>query len=699
MDDSAPVTPGGVSATDAVGGGGLFFADATLDLEEAHGIAETPEPRKLPSSRAGVAGGSVELPGLNPTQHVGAGLGPGASHGPGSETMIGSQVPESTGRTIGNVGSGMQGLTSSTSNGTTNDNDPANGTGIGNGADSGGTKMLSSNPSSSRTQQATFRPRPPRRPRDVPWLVGFFLFVPFALLICTFLQQKDTHGSNIVSSKAISAAWFMCIVPSFIATLGLARLLYRTPGGGDGDDARQVAAQVLLAFAPVSLAVHPLMAICMYFKAHGALSFALIPLWFLVRDLWAMRKWRTTASTAGGRQAFFQAITGMALDTLSRSLKRTSFFRFVVAIVCFQFFIVLWWHAALVGAMGRGNGFLVLVALVAGKWATGTVARILGLLASGGVASWFVEQSITIEEMERMKASQSSPPSASTEDGEKQGMIPMDEFEPETGVSTMPEEYRSADAAAYQPVLAMDDTIDQDNEDADDQHAASAIWSDPNAATAKALLIAGLTVSFGSVAQCGLLGGLAQFAWSVLRNSDAASHGLSQRFAATSRVGFQGMQIGGDNRLEGATTTMWMLISKARTSTRVFVRNHTDLAMCQVAAYYKSYKRAAQDVSILVDGSGKSMNYRTHTHIYIHTYKPGQKPITMLSFGHFGFFSLFVLAYSDPIRSGEWGPSEPVIRRVLCGYTAVLPHTTDWPFLLLTFAFDCLFYAMAEPCR
>ena len=184
----------------------------------------------------------------------------------------------------------------------------------------------------------------------------------------------------------------------------------------------------------------------------------------------------------------------------------------------------------------------------------------------------------------------------------------------------MPEEYRSADAAAYQPVLAMDDTIDQDNEDADDQHAASAIWSDPNAATAKALLIAGLTVSFGSVAQCGLLGGLAQFAWSVLRNSDAASHGLSQRFAATSRVGFQGMQIGGDNRLEGATTTMWMLISKARTSTRVFVRNHTDLAMCQVAAYYKSYKRAAQDVSILVDGSGKSMNHRTHTHTHIYTY-------------------------------------------------------------------------------
>ena len=41
----------------------------------------------------------------------------------------------------------------------------------------------------------------------------------------------------------------------------------------------------------------------------------------------------------------------------------------------------------------------LLSALVAGKWATGTVARLLGFIASGGVASWFAQQTEMIEEV------------------------------------------------------------------------------------------------------------------------------------------------------------------------------------------------------------------------------------------------------------------------------------------------------------
>ena len=47
----------------------------------------------------------------------------------------------------------------------------------------------------------------------------------------------------------------------------------------------------------------------------------------------------------------------------------------------------------------------------------------------------------------------------------------------------------------------------------------------------KSFLAAGCTVSFGSVAQCGLLGGLAQFLWSLVRNVDAMGFFLQLRFS------------------------------------------------------------------------------------------------------------------------------------------------------------------------
>jgi len=37
---------------------------------------------------------------------------------------------------------------------------------------------------------------------------------------------------------------------------------------------------------------------------------------------------------------------------------------------------------------------------------------------------------------------------------------------------------------------------------------------------------------------------------------------------------------------------------------RIFVRNNSELALCHVAAYFKSYRRAANDVMDLLDASG-----------------------------------------------------------------------------------------------
>jgi hypothetical protein len=364
----------------------------------------------------------------------------------------------------------------------------------------------------------------------------------------------------------------MCL--AYLCTLGLARLLYLTAGGGFGDDARHIASQAIMAFAPISLGMHPLLILLIFKKTPNAIHYALIPLWFFFRDVYAMRQWRTTASTAGGRQAFFQAMVNMALDILSRSLKRISFYRIVVLVVSVQFVVTWWWQSALMRALAHGGALWVFIALLAGKWATGTIARILGLIAAGGVTSWFSQQSLLMEN----NVEQASGPTQSRN-------------------ANMPEEYRTADASAYQPVSAMTVPIDDDDDDDDFENGqvslatmTSMMWDENGSSTVKAFLVSALTTSFGSIAQCGLLGGLAQFVWSVLRNVD----GWNQY------RGFRGMQIG----QESAGGVMASCLGVVHTKARSFVRTHSDLAMSQVAAYYKSYQRAAQDVAVLVDGSG-----------------------------------------------------------------------------------------------
>ena len=88
----------------------------------------------------------------------------------------------------------------------------------------------------------------------------------------------------------------------------------------------------------------------------------------------------------------------------------------------------------------------------------------------------------------------------------------------------MPEEYRTADASIYQSVLDMDDEgIDDDFVDDDVEQTSGSVeqWTTASGSTCKSFLIAALTTSFGSVAQCGLLGGLAQFVWSLVRHADS----------------------------------------------------------------------------------------------------------------------------------------------------------------------------------
>lgn len=555
MDDSVPITPhqfqhnndahaSVVRSGSASVSGSLFFADAMLDLDEAHDIAETPEPRKLVMNAA-AATVAPSLPAVDkPTVTV--------SHASRTQdelykTSIPPKLGPNTNNFMNRIDGGERGS----------------------------------------VPQPTHRSRPPRHPRDVRWLVAFFIFVPVSLLVSSCLTANPDEGSPVALSKASKRASFYAIMLTFAAAMGLARAMYRTMGGGDGDDARHIASLMIVTFVPISLGVHTFLILCIYLNTPNAISWCIIPLCFLVRDLFAMRQWRTTASTPGGRQAFFQAICNMALDILSRSLRRSSFYRAVVALVGLQLIVVFWWRSAILGALSHGSTFWLIMALLAGKWATGVVGRLLGLVASGGITAWFVQQSLVMEDAERQKGSNQ-----------------CDDDDSDAMESSVSEEYRSAEASAYQAVVEMDDGIDDDFEDEDGRQGRRGLWSDTSNSNVLSFLKTSLTVSFGSVAQCGLLGGLAQFVWSVVRNIDAIVATLSQRFPSTSRSGFRGMQIGQEGIGEGVGIVS-KIVQRLNGAARSFVRSHTDLGLTHVASYYKSYQRAALDVSILVDGSGE----------------------------------------------------------------------------------------------
>jgi hypothetical protein len=513
-------------------GDGLFFADATLDLEEAHDFAETPEPSRAVLTEQTIVPprGLMDMPVLS---------SPKMAHPPRPVTSpTSSEMTQPT--------SNMNRITHSD------------------------------------LHQRLHPPRsPPRRPRDIPWAVSFVLLVPPILLFCSF-SPRDYSKFTASAQGGV----FYSVLLAYGATIVLSRLLYRTAGGGDGDNARHHATRVLLLFSPISVAVYTALCILILCKTRHAHVYVILPFASLVKSALALRKCKT-------HQLFFQALVSMSLDIESRSLRRSSFYRIVSLLMGVQLCMVVWWKLSVFGGMSRGVMGIVL-ALVLGKWLTGTVARVLALVASGGIANWFIQQSLLMEEM----AAQEQPPNndnVTNDDDDDESQDYNVGYSPVANKS-MPEEYRTADASIYQSVLDMgDEGIDDDFVDDDVEQTSGSVeqWTSANGSTCKSFLIAALSTSFGSVAQCGLLGGLAQFVWSLVRHADAL---LSHQGS------FSRMQIGTDGRV--SVSVILKLMTQANVMARLFVKRHSDLAMCHVAAYYKSYQKAATDVMMLVDASG-----------------------------------------------------------------------------------------------
>jgi hypothetical protein len=269
----------------------------------------------------------------------------------------------------------------------------------------------------------------------------------------------------------------------------------------------------------------------------------------------------------------------------------------------------------------------VALALLGGKWAAATVARILSHVASGGVAQWFLHQDALLQELRQQTTANTT--ASSPDDKNGNDMELYDDFDPNST-----DAYHSADASVYRPVLASDedDALDDDYDDVDDEapvrrndtgrgtrsrHSAPARHTAMNAASnVKPLLVSAVSVSFGSVAQCGLVGGPAQFVWSQVRKVEIArSVWMQARLAGgNGAVTSAAMVVGGGGigsvrRMtvvnSGEDTTVvaktWNYVNQRA---RDFVRKYSDLGMSHVAVYYKSYQKAARDVSTLIEQTG-----------------------------------------------------------------------------------------------
>ena len=629
-----------------------FFADMTLDISVAHDIAETPEAVKRKSYDASVTVPSLAdippMPALPEFQHEQIARQPSLSERLEEPCMQAGQVTSNP--FINPVGSHHQ-LNQHESR---NDNYDYDFNDVGNEISDDNDNYDNDNHvmarvTSNNTPGGRFRPfgntngnwrtRLLRKkwPKDISWAVAFWTVVPTAFLTPLVLYGGSSHSTSTESSSASSdtnTSWLAAATSPRSATLHtlawgllvaaavLPRLLYWTSGGvGSGDDARHFATQILLASAPISACVYLSLLVATYFLLPSAFwPYGLIPSWYLARDLYLFRRWKMTATTPGGRHAFFQALACAALDILSRSLKRKVLYRTLVIVIVVQFGVIAAWRLSLLAALRSGSYVWTIIALVGGKWATGTVARLLTLMACGGVSNWFAEQSSLLESMHQMEERGQAASANGVSDNDNKAQNPGNSNGNNTiEDNSMPEAYRMADASEYKSTFnpGMDGDYESDDEVFDDEDGVDDAFffndsaqryttsqhssrrrrdqhqrreqRDARSSTVSQLLKSGLTVSFGSVAKCGLLGGFAQFVWSQIRKIDHA------------RATFGGMRVMPVRDVEGIVprTMKWI-----NCIARDFVRTHSDMAMSYVADYQMSYTRAAREVAILLDEAG-----------------------------------------------------------------------------------------------
>ena len=413
--------------------------------------------------------------------------------------------------------------------------------------------------------------RMPQRPRDVPWALTALFIIPTVLVLGPFMlwnaSEKDYWGLGTSVHVVSNTSLFL----AYIVSLGIARTVYNHPGGGDGEDARHSASQLIGASPAIAIAIAPITLVCMYVETPS------VPWYYptVVICLW-LRQWMLLfyKKKTDDDSYFFRELTVVSLDILCRQFRRPALMRALYGLITIQWiFLLSFCHLLLRRKYSFSTSFIL---FVVGWWTIQLITKMMAFLASGGVTSWFIQQSNLMEQMEHMKATKENNHTKSEEENSKNGVVSLelaDRAAAKAALHSMPEAYRSADANAYQPILFQDDYYNPDNDNDDDEE--EQISTDTNQTTVKSLLLCAMGISFGSVAQCAFYSGIP-----LLRKRN---------------YGFRGMSFFHQHTL----------LQKIDSFLQEFSRNHSDHAMSHIAAYFKSYTRASNDVSSLMDASGK----------------------------------------------------------------------------------------------
>jgi hypothetical protein len=469
--------------------------------------------------------------------------------------------------------------------------------------------------------------RPPRRPRDTQW-IAWFLFVALPLLIVPIFVGDAVwkQDSTMIQQHDIQKVDVPIIITAVVAIL-FARIFYLSRGGGEGDDRRYFCSQILIVTNMAACFILPVVTLLFYnLPVRGTFlynSFVLALAFMTMKDIYTSAKlFRSTRimreGVNDGQRTLFRMLVSASLDVLSRSMKCQSFYRVVVFVILLQLGVILLIQRAIASVMyleGIVQQMALLVLGVVGYWVTGICMKLLSYLAYGGITAWFVQQSALVHEMERMKQRRNEQNLTNELNEQRNGdnsMLSRDQDNMYANV--MPEAYRNTDASAYSLGIEFDEGIDDDYDDEmfslnvhRHENSNNGDWMSTHNSTLtiRAFLKSALTVSFGSIVQCALLGGVANFVWSLLRMWESFT--ASQlRYESLGQETFQEMDIERHRddglNLRQSLFTSWQ---KFIVASKSFVTNHNDLALAHVGAYYKSYTRAANDVMSLIITSGE----------------------------------------------------------------------------------------------
>lgn len=506
--------------------------------------------------------------------------------------------------------------------------------------------------------------RPPRRPRDVSWMATAILIIPTGLIVPhVYYRRHSTNTTNDDNTSSSSSSWsdmvssnsahstiLLTTLTALATSLIVLRVLYSHPGGSDGDNSRyKYITRSLLLANQCCIWLHVIQIGLIYHYLSNVRSAILLPIGLVICDTLRKVTLATTTTTTAQRHqfqqqrlaaatstthdriTFFRALAVSSLDVLSRSLRRTSFVRALSILLLIQFaFTFLWWSALVTvlssESMTASGSILLtkvmhitwlLLIMIAGNWATSIICHLLGYVAAGGVSAWFRAQQVSI--MERLKLQQQQQEKRNdtatfNAEGMNEGQtVWQDDGNAEDGYDD--NAYQTADASVYATLSDFDEGLDDEYDD-DEDPAEGVQYYDHlhhpqqqhinKEETVKSFLLVGCTIGFGSVAQCGLLSGVAQLFGTLVRIVDTTLPPPDE---------FRGMAVSttvnDDTNAQRSRLIVSIQWKTTENAVRNFIRSHSDIAMSHVAVYFKSYQRAANDVANLIEISGKSLQYTT----------------------------------------------------------------------------------------